>query len=283
MRAPICCRRDDSSEASQGGRFPARGSSIPMGPLWIHWDSNRPGHGVFIWGWINSRSVQVHVDIRVLREPLKDFCLLKSHSGFLETTMGSSNTQLDDISIIKTPLEKRASHDEGLPNREALIEALKTQKPSPWSPNLRKLYVFCVIAFLCSSMNGKQVANLAFRLYTDLTLRLWRLYIWFTSSPWLIQRPVWCRKERIQDWLYLSHVHSGGHLFTAIQWACIRSLRTQMGHIRWLCHCGRLYFRVCSCPRRSSVRCGEIFPWIWSQHHSINQLHMVRRGLSTGI
>lgn len=52
------------------------------------------------------------------------------------------------------PLEKTSSHDEGLPTRQALIEALQAQKPDPWSPNLRKLYFFCVIAFLCSTMNG---------------------------------------------------------------------------------------------------------------------------------
>lgn len=71
--------------------------------------------------------------------------------------MGSSSSQApnEDFHMSKEPLEKTFSHDEGLPSREALAQALQAQKPSPWSPNLRKLYVFCVIAFLCSTMNGK--------------------------------------------------------------------------------------------------------------------------------
>lgn len=71
--------------------------------------------------------------------------------------MGSPTTPNVEMSVTKTALEKSMSHGEGLPSREALIEALKREKPSPWSPNLRKLYVFCVIAFLCSSMNGESV------------------------------------------------------------------------------------------------------------------------------
>jgi hypothetical protein len=69
--------------------------------------------------------------------------------------MGSSQSPDKDMQLSKTPLEKTSSHDEGLPSRQTLLEALKAQKPSPWSPNLRKLYGFCVIAFLCSTMNGE--------------------------------------------------------------------------------------------------------------------------------
>lgn len=54
----------------------------------------------------------------------------------------------------KDPLQKASSHDEELPSRQALISSLQVQKPSPWSPGLRKLYGFCLIAFLCSTMNG---------------------------------------------------------------------------------------------------------------------------------
>jgi hypothetical protein len=68
--------------------------------------------------------------------------------------MGSLQAPDEETRLSKEPLEKISSHDEGLPTRQALLEALKAEKPSPWSPNLRKLYVFCVIAFLCSSMNG---------------------------------------------------------------------------------------------------------------------------------
>jgi hypothetical protein len=66
--------------------------------------------------------------------------------------MGSRTSE--ELQDSKMPLEKTSSHDEGLPTRQALIEALQAQKPDPWSPNLRKLYFFCVIAFLCSTMNG---------------------------------------------------------------------------------------------------------------------------------
>lgn len=69
--------------------------------------------------------------------------------------MGSSRPQEEETRSTKVPLEKTTSHDEGMPSREALLEALRAEKPSPWSPNLRKLYVFCLIAFLCSTMNGK--------------------------------------------------------------------------------------------------------------------------------
>ncbi|KAJ5294668.1 hypothetical protein PENANT_c006G04169 [Penicillium antarcticum] len=68
--------------------------------------------------------------------------------------MGSLKSQNKDMQLSKSPLEKTSSHDEGLPSRQPLLEALQAQKPSPWSPNLRKLYGFCVIAFLCSTMNG---------------------------------------------------------------------------------------------------------------------------------
>lgn len=70
----------------------------------------------------------------------------------------------------KTPLEKTSSHDEGLPTRQALLEALRTEKLSPWSPNLRKLYVFCVIAFLCSTMNGGYTTGQAQKGNYQLTL-----------------------------------------------------------------------------------------------------------------
>lgn len=63
----------------------------------------------------------------------------------------------------KVSVEKAASHDEGLLSRQALIEALETAKPLPWSPNLRKLYGFCVIASLCSSMNGLCLPSLRAR------------------------------------------------------------------------------------------------------------------------
>ncbi|OOQ86896.1 lactose permease [Penicillium brasilianum] len=68
--------------------------------------------------------------------------------------MSSLQSPDEEIKLSKGPLEKIAIHDEGLPTRQALLEALKAERPSPWSPNLRKLYVFCLIAFLCSSMNG---------------------------------------------------------------------------------------------------------------------------------
>lgn len=41
-----------------------------------------------------------------------------------------------------------------LPHADAMAEALLTEKPSAWTKAMFKLYGFCVIAFLCSTMNG---------------------------------------------------------------------------------------------------------------------------------
>ena len=38
---------------------------------------------------------------------------------------------------------------------EALAAAIRKENPSPWTRNLFKLYAFCLVAFLCSTMNGK--------------------------------------------------------------------------------------------------------------------------------
>lgn len=45
-------------------------------------------------------------------------------------------------------------HEEVLPSAEALAEAMAHGTPSPWSKSLLKLYCFCAVAFLCSTMNG---------------------------------------------------------------------------------------------------------------------------------
>ncbi|KAH0594777.1 hypothetical protein MHUMG1_07612 [Metarhizium humberi] len=47
-----------------------------------------------------------------------------------------------------------AVHEEVLPSAEALAEAMAHGTPSPWSKSLLKLYCFCAVAFLCSTMNG---------------------------------------------------------------------------------------------------------------------------------
>ena len=40
---------------------------------------------------------------------------------------------------------------------EAMAEAIAVEKPSPWTKPLIKLYCYCVIAFLCSTMNGLSI------------------------------------------------------------------------------------------------------------------------------
>lgn len=45
-------------------------------------------------------------------------------------------------------------HHEGLPSADALAEAMAKEKLSPWSRPLLKLYGYCAVAFLCSTMNG---------------------------------------------------------------------------------------------------------------------------------
>lgn len=75
--------------------------------------------------------------------------------------MGPAKTPDEETRAVEVPLEKTASHDEGLPSRQALMMALQAEKPNPWSPGLRKLYVFCIIAFLCSTMNGTSDIALA--------------------------------------------------------------------------------------------------------------------------
>ncbi|OAQ65486.1 MFS monosaccharide transporter [Pochonia chlamydosporia 170] len=45
-------------------------------------------------------------------------------------------------------------HEDILPSAEGLAEAMAMAKPSPWSKPLLKLYGFCAVAFLCSTMNG---------------------------------------------------------------------------------------------------------------------------------
>jgi hypothetical protein len=45
-------------------------------------------------------------------------------------------------------------HVEILKGSEALAAAIRKEDPSPWTPALWKLYGFCALAFLCSTMNG---------------------------------------------------------------------------------------------------------------------------------
>lgn len=46
-------------------------------------------------------------------------------------------------------------HHDILPSADGLAEAMAYGKPSPWSKPLLKLYGYCAVAFLCSTMNGK--------------------------------------------------------------------------------------------------------------------------------
>lgn len=45
-------------------------------------------------------------------------------------------------------------HYDAHPSAEEMAEALAAAKLSPWSRPLLKLYCFCAVAFLCSTMNG---------------------------------------------------------------------------------------------------------------------------------
>lgn len=45
-------------------------------------------------------------------------------------------------------------HVEVVKGSEALAAAIRKENPSPWTPNLFKLYAFCILTFLCSTMNG---------------------------------------------------------------------------------------------------------------------------------
>ena len=51
--------------------------------------------------------------------------------------------------------ESKATHHDDVPTADALAEALAEDKIQPLSGPLLKLYCFCFIAFLCSTMNGE--------------------------------------------------------------------------------------------------------------------------------
>jgi hypothetical protein len=38
----------------------------------------------------------------------------------------------------------------------ALDQARRSHPPNPWSPQMRKLYGFLTVAYLCSALNGKR-------------------------------------------------------------------------------------------------------------------------------
>lgn len=45
-------------------------------------------------------------------------------------------------------------HQDVLPSAEGLVQALAVEKPKLWTRSLIQLYCYCVVAFLCSTMNG---------------------------------------------------------------------------------------------------------------------------------
>lgn len=55
----------------------------------------------------------------------------------------------------KYAAESKATHHDDVPTADALAEALAEDKIQPLSGPLLKLYCFCFIAFLCSTMNGE--------------------------------------------------------------------------------------------------------------------------------
>lgn len=50
--------------------------------------------------------------------------------------------------------EPEVVHYDANPSPEEMAEAIAAAKLSPWSRPLLKLYCFCAVAFLCSTMNG---------------------------------------------------------------------------------------------------------------------------------
>ena len=54
-----------------------------------------------------------------------------------------------------------AHHDnvkhDAVPSADRLADAIASDKLDPWSKPLLKLYVYAVIAFLCSTMNGSSL------------------------------------------------------------------------------------------------------------------------------
>ena len=72
----------------------------------------------------------------------------------------ASNTEQISKSSSDFAAEKKLDatevvHQDVLPSADALAEAMAYGKPSPWSKPLLKLYGYCAVAFLCSTMNGK--------------------------------------------------------------------------------------------------------------------------------
>jgi hypothetical protein len=52
----------------------------------------------------------------------------------------------------------------------ALDLARRTHPPNPWSPQMRKLYAFLTVAYLCSALNGKREILCCLMDYEYLTL-----------------------------------------------------------------------------------------------------------------
>ena len=50
--------------------------------------------------------------------------------------------------------DAEVTHHDGVPSADALQEALAHGSINPWSKPMLQLYFYCVIAFLCSTMNG---------------------------------------------------------------------------------------------------------------------------------
>lgn len=56
-------------------------------------------------------------------------------------------------------------HVEVLKGSEALANAIRLEPPKPFSKALLKLYLFCCLAFLCSTING--MSGQKFRVLID--------------------------------------------------------------------------------------------------------------------
>ena len=63
-------------------------------------------------------------------------------------------TSVEATEFATSKVNSREVHVEVIKGSEALVAAIRLEKPKPWTPTLLKLYAYCAIAFLCSSMNG---------------------------------------------------------------------------------------------------------------------------------
>jgi hypothetical protein len=68
--------------------------------------------------------------------------------------VAASGGRESDFGIDKKISEAEITHHDAVPSADALQEALAHGNIDPWSKPMLQLYFYCVIAFLCSTMNG---------------------------------------------------------------------------------------------------------------------------------